>query len=36
MKIKRVFPDLWSQMYCHRLLWNTVYKCIVLYITNRQ
>jgi len=25
LKIKRVFPELWSQMYCHVFLWNKVY-----------
>jgi len=25
IKIHQDFPDLWSKMYCHVLLWNTVY-----------
>jgi len=30
VKIKRVFPELLSRMYCHVFLWNTVYKVAIL------
>jgi len=32
IKFKRVFPELWSQMYCHVFLWITVHMLMFTYM----